>query len=310
MHLAGIEIGGTKIQVALGTPDGKIIETKRYAVAQEQGATGIQRQILDGLRALREIHAFDAIGIGFGGPIDWKTGRVFKSHHIKGWDGFALADWLRSELGVPVVADNDANVAALAEATLGAGRGKNPVFYMTVGSGIGGGIVCDGKIYHGQHPGEVEIGHTRVPFRDLPLADWPILEKLCSGWALDAQVRAAAKAHPRSTLAELVRGADANGEARFLLEGRQRGDPRAAQIWDDWTRHFALGLSHTVHLFHPQILIIGGGVSQFGQPLLESVREHLEVLVMSAHRGTYEIALARLGEQVVPTGALLLAGEK
>ena len=306
-HLAAIEIGGTKIQVVLGTPKGKIIENRRYAVNREKGATGIQEQILDGLKSLRKIKSFSAIGVGFGGPIDWKTGRVFKSHHIAGWDGFALGDWLRSEFGVKVVADNDANVAALAEAKLGAGRGKDPVYYMTVGSGIGGGIISGGRIYHGRPPGEVEIGHTRIPFQNLPPREWPILETLCSGWSLDAQVRRAAENHPGSILAKWIEPHGRGGEARFLLEAKGHGDPHATRIWEDLGRYLGLALSYVIQLFHPQILVIGGGVSRFGEPLLEEIRRNLDLFVMAAHQGTYEVALAELGEQAVPTGALLLA---
>ncbi len=305
--LAAVEIGGTKIQVVLGTPKGEIIQSHRYAVNRQKGAAGIQEQILKGLKSLRKIKSFSAIGVGFGGPIDWKTGRVFKSHHIKGWDGFALGDWLHSEFGVKVVADNDANVAALAEAKLGAGRGKDPVYYMTVGSGIGGGIVSEGRIYHGRHPGEVEIGHPRIPFQNLPPQEWPILETLCSGWSLDAQVRRATESHPGSILAKLIESHGEGGEARFILEAKRQGDPYATRIWENLGCYLGLGLSYVIQLFHPQVLVIGGGVSRFGEPLLEEIRRNLGLFVMAAHQGTYEVALAELDEQAVPTGALLLA---
>ncbi len=305
--VAGVEIGGTKIQVVLGTPRGKILERRRYSVVKKHGAAGIQKQILEGLHALKRMRPFDAIGVGFGGPIDWRTGRVFKSHHIEGWNGFPLGAWLRSKFRVHVVADNDANVAALAEATLGAGRGRNPVFYMTIGSGIGGGMVHDGEIYHGAHPGEVEVGHTRIPFPHREPKDWPILEELCSGWSLDRQVRAVARAHRRSPLAIMI-GARGGKEARWIPRAIARGDADAKRIWEAWCRHLALGLSHVTHLFHPQVLIVGGGVSQWGEPMLRELRCHLKIIVMSAYQGTFTVELASLGEDAVPVGALLLAG--
>lgn len=308
--LAGIEIGGTKIQIVLGTTQGRIHEIRRYRVDRERGADGIQAHLLEGLRSLQAVHPFRAIGVAFGGPIDWRTGRVFKSHHIRGWNGFPLGRWLRSRFDVPVMADNDANLAALAEARRGAGRGRNPVYYMTVGSGIGGGLVVDGRIYHGRFPGEVEVGHTRIPLSGQPPTRWPILETLCSGWALDSRVRQSIQVHPRSVLARLAQSQSPGGEARLLLAARRRHDPHAARIWDDLCQYLALALSHVVHLFHPEILILGGGVTGLGKPLLQDIRRYLDALVMQAHQGTYRVALAQLGERVMPTGALLLAANR
>ena len=307
MYLAGVEIGGTKIQVVLGTPSGEILQKRSFAVSREAGAAGIQKQILLELTELRKKRRFSAIGVGFGGPIDWKTGRIFKSHHISGWDGFELTNWLASEFKVRVKADNDANVAALAEAKLGAGKGKDPVFYMTIGSGIGGGIIQMGRIYHGHHPGEIEIGHTRIPFPNLPPAQWPILENLCSGWALDEKARSAVKTNPHSHLAGLIQKHGPGKEARFIREACQRGDSDALRIWDDLCVHIALGLSHIIHLFHPQVLIIGGGVAKLGESLITDIRKNLDQMVMKAYEGTCLVTLSHLGEQVVPTGALLLA---
>src|SRR6185436_8980193 len=136
----GIEIGGTKLQVVVGNPDLKIEERRRSTVDRTLGATGIRQQIHSALSDL--ITQFDPIaaGVGFGGPVDWKTGRTSCSHHIEGWSDFELGEWLRSLLHAPVAVDNDANIAALGEACRGAGADKNPVFYVTLGSGVGGGL--------------------------------------------------------------------------------------------------------------------------------------------------------------------------
>src|SRR5204862_2189107 len=106
--------------------------------------------------------ALRGVGIGFGGPVDDATRTVLKSHQIAGWDGFPLAKWLEELLGLPAVLGNDADVAGLAEALFGAGKGVSPVFYITVGSGIGGGLILDGEIYRGCGLGAAEIGHLRV----------------------------------------------------------------------------------------------------------------------------------------------------
>ncbi len=308
MRLAGIEIGGTKLQVVLGNEKGAIMERRRYEVLPKQGAGGIQNQILAGVTDLAGEKGFDAIGIGFGGPIDWRTGTIFTSHHITGWNGFPLASWLREKWNVPIFADNDANVAVLAEARMGHGQGKDPVFYMTIGSGIGGGIVHQGRLYHGCFPGEVEIGHTRLPLDRSP-ERWPILEDACSGWSLDRQIREITEAYPHSPLAQLVKKDPHEKEARHLLHALQAGDSQARDLWERWIAMLVLGLSHVVHLFHPAALILGGGVTLMGPPLLEAVRGQLATCVMRAYQGTYSVELSALGEDVVPVGALILAAE-
>src|SRR6266699_3850633 len=124
----GIEIGGTKLQLGLGAGDGVL----------------------------------QALWRGTGGPADDATRTVIKSHQIAGWDGFPLADWIADLVGLPAVLGNDADVAGLAEALFGAGKGLSPIFYITMGSGIGGGFIIDGEMYRGVGRGAAEIGHLRI----------------------------------------------------------------------------------------------------------------------------------------------------
>ncbi len=205
----GIEIGGTKLQLVFGDASANIRKRRRFAVNPAQGARGIRRQIEQALPELPGAGQVAAIGVGFGGPVDWRTGRIARSHQIKGWSGFDLGGWLKSLVGVPVWVDNDANVAALGEARHGAGCGLNPVFYITLGSGVGGGLVMDGRIYHGASPGEAEVGHLRLDRRGT------ILESRCSGWAVDAKIRKLKQLQPRSLLSRLT-GASVGGEAKHL----------------------------------------------------------------------------------------------
>src|ERR1043166_2248789 len=161
-HLIGIEIGGTKLQVVTGDASGTILERRGFTVERAEGAAGIRRQIEQGMRELASRGTTRAVGVGFGGPVDWNTGRVCRSHHIEGWSEFDLGGWLNELTGAPAFVDNDANVAALGEARRGAGVGFDPMFYVTLGSGVGGGIVVGGEIYHGAIPGEAELGHVRL----------------------------------------------------------------------------------------------------------------------------------------------------
>lgn len=298
-----IEIGGSKLQLAVGDAAGRIRERFRFSVDRAQGAEGIRRQIETKVKELQAARQPRAIGVGYGGPVNWRNGQICCSHHIAGWSDFPLGDWLRSLTGLPVVVDNDANVAALGEATHGAGQGHNPVFYVTLGSGVGGGLVVDGSIYHGAPPGEAELGHVRLDRRGT------IVEARCAGWAVDRKIRAFIKRHPRSRLGRLA-GKSAGGEARCLGPALAQDDAAARRILVDTATNLAFGLSHVVHLFHPEIIVIGGGLALLGEPLRAAVGEALPRFVMAAFGRGPRVALAALGEDAVPVGALVLAARK
>jgi glucokinase len=300
VNYAGIEIGGTKLQLVLGDESGKIHEAIRLPVERGKGAAGIQRQIEVALPRLIHKHSPRGIGAGFGGPVDWKTGKICRSHQIEGWSEFELGTWLDKLSGVPVVVDNDANVAALGEAMRGAGAGCNPVFYVTLGSGVGGGLVVDGRIYHGATPGESEIGHVRLD------RSGTTLESRCSGWAIDAKIRSSINEEPKGALAQIV-GSSSGGEAKHLAAAFRQGDVAAQRILDEVSEDLAFGLSHVTHLFHPEIIIIGGGLSQAGEPLRARVEARLKGSIMEVFAPGPKIAMAALGEDAVPVGALELA---
>ena len=298
--ILGIEIGGTKLQLVLGDAAGKICARRKLAVDRATGAAGIRQLIERALPELLRGQQVLSAGVGFGGPVDWKTGRICRSHQIEGWSEFDLGGWLTPLAGAPVVVDNDANVAALGEAMRGAGVGFNPVFYVTLGSGVGGGLVADGTIYHGAKPGEAEIGHVRLDRHGT------IVEALCSGWAVDARIRELKLKEPGSLLARLT-GQTVGGEAKHLAADWQQGDAAARRLLQETAEDLAFGLSHVVHLFHPEIIILGGGLSGVGEPLRASVESALRQFTMEAFAPGPRIALAALGEDAVPVGALELA---
>lgn len=298
----GIEIGGTKLQIVVGDHDARIRERRRFPVDPLKGAAGIRQQIEAAITELIPKWKPVAACAGFGGPVDWRTGRIYRSHHIEGWSEFELGHWLAALTSTSVCVDNDANFAALGEALQGAGAGFNPVLYVTLGSGVGGGLVVDGKIFHGARPGEAEIGHLRLD------REGTILESRCSGWAVDAKIRKLKESGSSSLLCRLV-GEAAGGEAKHLYQALEGNDSAAQLILEETAQDLAFGLSHAVHLFHPQVIVLGGGLSLVGKPWRAAVARALPQFVMEAFAPGPQIRLAALGEDAVPAGCIFAAKE-
>jgi glucokinase len=325
----GIEIGGTKLQLGIGPGDGTLAGLWRATVNVAEGPEGIRRQIMAGVPELLARTGLDrsqvkSVGIGFGGPVDDATHTIIKSHQIEGWDDFPLADWIEDMLGWPAVLGNDADVAGLAEALFGAGKGLSPIFYITIGSGIGGGLIIDGEIYRGCGRGAAEIGHLgvvrEVTQRNVLVFGRVIdqmtsrrlipLEQVASGWAIGERAQAAMEldgAH-ESDLFRLVEGKVEQLTCKEVALAAQKGDRFAESILDDVVSYLAEGICQMITLLCPRRIIIGGGVSLLGeQQLFEPLRELVAAWIFKPFAGCYDIVPAALGEEVVVHGALALA---
>lgn len=298
-NFLGIEIGGTKLQLVLGDEQARILERFRFLVNPAKGAGGIRKQIQGALGKIR-LHNVGGIGVGFGGPVDHRTGKILASYQIDGWTNFVLQDWLEKLTRIPVWVDNDANVAALGEALHGAGQDCRQVFYVTMGSGVGAGVVVNQRIYHGSKNTEAEFGHIRLD------KTGRTVESSCSGWAVDAKIRAYVAQHPDSVLGQMGRDIT-RGEARLLIPALQQGDEAASEILRQAADDLAFALSHVVHLMNPHTIILGGGFSLVGEPLRRLVEEKLAGHIMDVLQPGPEVRLSALKEDVVPIGALTLA---
>lgn len=291
----GIEIGGTKLQLGLGRGDGKLVGAWRGGVDAASGAEGIRRQILDAVPRLLDetglsLREIAGVGVGFGGPVDDASRSVVTSHQIRGWDGFPLAEWIEQMLGRPAAIGNDADVAGLGEALFGAGRGRSPIFYITIGSGIGGGLIIDGWIYRGSGRGAAEIGHLRVP---RPGTAAVPLEQLASGWA----IAAAAKSRGLGDIS-----------AAQVADLARAGNTVARDILHAAREHLADAVSQMIALLCPRRIVIGGGVALMGEELLFApLRRSVAERVFVPFAGCYDIVPAELGIDVVLHGALALA---
>src|SRR5262245_33807824 len=297
-HYLGIEIGGTKLQLGVGPDDGRLRGRWRGTVDVRAGGEGIRRQIeraVPGLLASSGVSRQDirGVGIGFGGPVDDATRAVIKSHQIEGWDGFPLADWVSEVIGLPAAVGNDADVAGLAEALHGAGKGLSPIFYITIGSGIGGGFVIDGKIYRGIGRGAAEIGHVLLETGSGELVP---LEEIASGWAIGHR---ATSIFNREMSAALV-----------ATMARQ-GDPEAAEILVAAWSALAHVVCHVIALLCPRRIVIGGGVSLMGEDLFFApLRRHVAERVFAPFASLTDIVPAALGRESCVHGAVALARQK
>lgn len=303
----GIEVGGTKIQVGLGFTDGELIKILRHQVDPKNGAGGIQRtliamadELLDSTgMALAEI---DRIGIGFGGPVDTQRGSILKSFQIEGWDNFPLRDWAQEQWNLPVLLQNDASTAGLAEAILGGGRGFSRVFYITIGSGIGGGWILEGRIDEGQGLGAAEIGHMWVPDPQNGLTTE--LEQICSGWSIGRRARILASTE-NSSMPEIA-GALEKIDAKVVYAAAEQGDKAANLIIAETCQTLGIAIGNVVNLLHPERVIIGGGVSFMGDLFWNALAEQANLRMLPLLAPQVEVVRAELGEDVVVIGALCL----
>lgn len=334
----GIEIGGTKLQ--LGVSDAtseKLVALERREVDSKRGAEGILESIEKVGLELARRHRIERMGFGFGGPVDAHRGKVIKSHQVHGWEGAPISSWAKDRFQVPVALGNDCDVAALAEAHLGAGRGAGSVFYMTVGTGVGGGFVHHGQLHGVSRPAASEIGHMRPGLHE----DRPELtvESLASGPGIVASAQARISGEisrslavmrragltPSTTKKGLVEAIESDDEHRSDLLLRCEGDPERLngkivaeaalngnQIAQDVLEHacqvLGWALSQMITLLAPEVVVIGGGVSLIGEKYFFSpIRREVARYVFPPLLGSYRIVPAGLGELAVVHGALLLA---
>ena len=310
----GIEIGGTKLQFGVGAGDGTpLLTLTRRKVDPSAGAAGILEQIREAVAELAAAHSIRGIGVGFGGPVDGAKGRVRKSHHITGWENFPLVDWLRGNLGLPAVLGNDCDLAALAERRIGAGRGKGSVFYVTVGTGVGGGYVVNGRLQGQGRPSVAEIGHLR-PGLDAVGPD-RIVESFASGWSIASYARRSigegrGNADRSGGRLRQLCGVDPDGlTAKMVAEAARSGDPVALAAFRRATRALGWAIAQVATLLSPEMVVIGGGVSRSGEELFFGpLRKEIRRYIFPPLAGSYQVVPAKLGETVVVEGALLLAG--
>lgn len=279
MKILALDIGGTKFTLALFEQD-RMIRRESRRTDREGGREWMLAQIREIASGWLAKERAAACGIGFGGPVDFPSQRVALSTHVGGWQDFDFTGWVSRELGLPAVMDNDANVGGLGEAVYGAGRGCDPLLYLTVSTGIGGGIISKGEIWRGADSYAGEIGHLTVR------PDGPeclcgargCLERMCSGLWLERDY--GRPAH------ELF--LDTDFVERYVVD-------------------LALGLKAAIMLLNPARIVIGGGISKAGERLFEPLHTELLCQIPGWSRARIDVVPAELGDDSVLWGALALA---
>lgn len=307
----GIEIGGTKLQLGVGRGDGaEFAAFERRDIDRSRGAQGILNQIREVGRELIAAHDIERVGFGFGGPVFGDHGIVQTSHQVTGWDGFPLAEWCRTELERPACLGNDCDSACLAEACFGAGRGLRTVFYVTVGTGIGGGLVIDRRIHGTDRPAAAEIGHLRPGLNCRDSHD--TVESLAAGPGIEESARRWVAEHADERDAEdLLNRAQREIQqlsSRLVATAATEGNEAAREVYGQAVEVLGWAIAQVGTLIAPDVVVVGGGVSLAGDELFfDPLRAAVDRYLFPPLRGAFDVVPAGLGESVVVHGALALA---
>jgi glucokinase len=275
-----IDIGGTKFTLALFDEAGKMLRRESRMTDREGGPRWMTARFPEIVSSWNAPGSIQAVGIGFGGPVNFETQSVVLSTHVGGWEGFDLVATVRDTFGAPTLMDNDANVGALGEGLHGAGRGHRPLFYMTLSTGIGGGILTEHGVYRGADSYAGEIGHLtiRPDGPDCLCGANGCFERMCCGLWLER---------------------DHGRPAEILL-----ADPAFVR---DYVVNLSLGLKSAIMLLNPSRIVIGGGITKAGDSLFVPLRQELGRRITSWSRARVDVVPAELGDDSVLHGAFELA---
>jgi glucokinase len=305
----GVDVGGTKIAAGVVDENGAILARTRVPTpADPQWAVGA---IADAIKELREEHEVVAVGVGAPGYIDRDRSTVLMAPNIA-WENEPLKVRIEDLVHLPTVIENDANAAAWGEFRFGAAASHQDMVMVTVGTGIGGGIVIDGRMHRGSFGVAGEIGHLNMVPDGLPCGcgSKGCWEQYGSGRALRRYGREQAAADPvrGKRLLELNEGVAETITGSQITQAAQEGDPMALDVYDELADWLGRGLSDLASLFDPAVFVLGGGVSDSGRLLLDPVRKAFEKYVIGGvHRPRAEVVLATIGSAAGIIGAADLA---
>jgi glucokinase len=310
----GIDLGGTKITTGLVECSGRLLARDYRETLAVHGPEAVIARMLDAVHTVLAQAGMGkeqvaALGVGSPGPLDIGAGVVVSPPNLPGWERVPLRQRLQDALGIPTFLENDANAAALGEYRFGAGQGCQHMVYVTASTGIGGGLILNGALYHGASDLAGEIGHMTI------LAGGPLcgcgnrgcLEALASGTAIARRARESVARGVPTRIADLAEGQPERISARLVAQAAAEGDAEAQAILAEAMNYLGIGMANLANLFNPQRIVIGGGLTNLGEALFEPVRR---AIVRHAFRSAAEavrVIPAGLGENVGVLGAAAVA---
>jgi glucokinase-like ROK family protein len=310
-YVVGIDLGATHLRLVLTDFLAHVLDEIEYPISVVDGPQKSLAQIdhyitemLD--RAKLNIGQISAVGMGVPGPVVSKAGEVTSPPIMPGWDGYPIRKHLEEQFHLPVMIGNDAEFGAIGEWAYGAGRGENNLAYIKVGTGVGAGLLLDGRIYRGATGSAGEIGHITIQANG-PLCtcgNYGCLESMAGGKAIARNAREAIQAGRRTQLSAIA--AD-KIMAVDVAAAAQQGDLVAQQIITDAGTYLGIAIASLVNLFNPNMIVIGGGVSQLGDLLLEPIRKTVMERSLYSAAKIVRITSAVLGRRASTMGAVVQA---
>lgn len=312
MYYIGIDLGGTNIAVGLVDEDGKIVRKDSVPTFREREYGDIFKDMaMLALKVIKDAgvdaEEVKSIGIGSPGTINSKEGIIVYANNLKFRNVPARAE-IQKYINLPVLIDNDANVAALAESVAGAARGALYSVAVTLGTGVGGGIIIDGKVYSGFKSAGAELGHMIIMTdgEQCTCGRKGCWEAYASATAIIRQTIQAAKQNPGSLINVLVNGDMSRVDAKTAFDAARQGDETGKRVVEKYIGYIAEGLTNIMNVFSPEVVVIGGGVCKEGEYLLKPLREKVSVDVYCPDVIKPDIRVAQMGNDAGIVGAAML----
>ena len=310
----GIDVGGTNVKIALVDDNGKIIYSNSVPTYAKMGYEYTVNNIKQAIRDLmKETNTttsdIEGIGFDFPGQVDCKTGVVKLAPNIPGWVNVPIARMIEDEFHIPTRIDNDVRCAALGELKFGAGRGCENFICITVGTGIGSGIVINGKVVRGATNAAGELGHIKLQMNGGPICgcgDTGCLEAFASGPAIVAMAQDYIKGGKSTKFREMAAAEGGEITPYMVAKAAEEGDPVAKRIFEIVGEYIGIGLTSVINLLNPERVIIGGGVAESGELLLAPIRKTIKERAMVVAGNAVEIVPAQLGNSAGVIGASML----
>jgi glucokinase len=308
--VVGLDLGGTKILSVLVDESLNVLAQDLRPTEASDGPEAVIARMAASARSIAAGRELSAVGISTPGPSDPSRGVVTTPPNLPGWRDVPLARLIQEQLGVPAWIENDANAAAIAEHRLGAGREAQHVILVTTGTGIGGGLILDGRLYEGASGAAGEIGHMQLEPQG-PLCGCGrhgCLEALASGRALAERAKEIASREPRGILA-LLSEDGTEIDARLIEKAADLGDASAEAAIQAAGRYLGVGLCNLVNIFNPEVIVIGGSLRKLGVRYLGPAREAVKQAFPQSYADV-RIVEAELGDEAPAIGAALIALER